>query len=119
MLDLSKKKGDAAEQAAARFLKKQGLPLIEHNYRCRFGEIDLIARDGPMLIFVEVRCRQSKRFGSAAESVNWRKQQRLIAAASHYLATVQGAELRCRFDVIEASACNGGFDINWLQNAFQ
>ena len=119
MLGLSKKKGDAAEQAAARFLKKQGLILIEHNYRCRFGEIDIIARDGPILAFVEVRYRHSNRFGSAAESVNFRKQQRLLAAASHYLATVQGTELPCRFDVIEASACNGGFDINWLQNAFQ
>ena len=72
-----------------------------------------------MLVFVEVRCRQSKRFGSAAESVNWRKQQRLIAAASHYLATVQGAELRCRFDVIEASEQQGKFQLHWLPNAFQ
>ena len=119
MPGLRRQKGDAAEHAAAQFLKKRGLKITERNYHCRYGEIDIIARDDSMLIFVEVRCRRHSRFGSAAESVNFRKQQRLVAAASHYLAAVQGSELRCRFDVIEASESDGCFDINWLQNAFQ
>lgn len=119
MFSLSQLRGDAAEKASVRFLKRQGLAIIETNYRCRYGEIDVIAKDGDHVVFLEVRSRSDQRYGSAAESVDYRKQQRLISAALHYLAHQLRTELPCRFDVIEASANGKGFDINWLKNAFQ
>ena len=78
--------GAQAEQAAAAYLVKRGLQLVEKNYRCRFGEIDLIMRAGVTLVFVEVRSRSSRAFGGAAASIDARKQRKLIAAAQHYLA---------------------------------
>ncbi len=119
--------GATAEEAAAQYLQRQGLKLIERNYRCRRGEIDLIMSDEQQLIFVEVRYRKNSRFGHAAETVNPRKQKKVISAASHYL-NGQSESTRCRFDVI---AINGSSDtdkiqdtaekfanIDWLINAF-
>lgn len=116
--------GDNAEQAACRYLQKQRLNLIARNYRCRFGEIDIIARSADHLVFVEVRYRNNKRYGSGAETVTTAKQRRIILTARHYLSYEAGghhcAELPCRFDVIEASpADNGELLLNWLPNAFQ
>src|SRR5204862_504789 len=78
--------GTLAEQRAERYLQSQGLGLIERNYRSRFGEIDLIMRDGTSLVFVEVRMRRNKDFGGAAASIDVRKQQRIIRTAHQYLA---------------------------------
>src|SRR3989304_3748927 len=90
--------GGAAEAAAAQFLARQGLTLICSNYRCRLGEIDLVLRDGPSIVFVEVRLRTNPSFGGAAESISPRKRSRIIAAARHYLAG--RPEAPCRFDVV-------------------
>ncbi|AMO69462.1 MAG: putative endonuclease [Zhongshania aliphaticivorans] len=116
--------GARAEQAACRYLQKQKLKVIAKNYRCRFGEIDIVCRSDEHLVFVEVRYRHSAHFGSAAETVNFAKQQRIILTARHYLSCNAGAkqysELPCRFDVIEASPGNSGeLQLNWLPNAFQ
>jgi uncharacterized protein (TIGR00252 family) len=80
----------------------------------RFGEIDLVMRDGATLVFVEVRYRRSDRFGAPAETVDRRKQQRLTAAANHYL-QAHPTVLPCRFDVV---AVSGGDRIEWIKNAF-
>ncbi len=113
-------RGKEAEQHACRYLKQQGLRIVAQNYRCRLGEIDIVARDQRYLVFVEVRYRQSSRFGSAAESVTPRKQQRLMAAARSYLGRKVRHEVPCRFDVIEALNEPGGeWQFNWLKNAFQ
>ncbi|MFI4953220.1 MAG: YraN family protein, partial [Burkholderiales bacterium] len=77
-------RGAAAEALAAEFLQARGLAIIERNYRCRGGEIDLIARDGETLIFVEVRLRSSAAFGGAAASITAAKRKRLTFAAAHY-----------------------------------
>lgn len=108
-------RGAAAENLAAAFLEQEGLRILERNYRCRFGEIDLVARSGRLLIFVEVRARSSERFGGAAGSITGAKRRRLVAAARHYLAThrVEGA---CRFDVVLVRGTAGG--IEWIENAF-
>lgn len=103
--------GKIAEQAAAAFLQNKGLRLITSNYYCRRGEIDIIAEDGATLVFVEVRRR--RHMSAAAESINPRKQQRLTAAATHYLAA--DGERPCRFDVV---LVDGNNKINWLRNAF-
>ena len=91
--------GGGAEDQAARLLQLHGYRIVERNYRCRLGEIDLIASDGEGLVFVEVRMRNGAAFGSALESVTPHKKKRLIAAARHYLMEL-GREPYCRFDVI-------------------
>ncbi|MFB1485552.1 MULTISPECIES: YraN family protein [unclassified Thiocapsa] len=106
--------GDAKERLAEDYLKRRHLQPIARNHRCRFGEIDLVMRDGETLVFVEVRYRRSDRFGSPAETIDRRKQQRLTAAASHYL-QAHPTLLPCRFDVV---AVSGGDRIEWIKNAF-
>jgi len=91
--------GVAAEQAAARFLQQQGLVLLAQNYSCRFGEIDLIMRDKQTLVFVEVRLRSHQAFASAADSIDYRKQQKLIRVAQFYLQS-HDLNLACRFDAV-------------------
>jgi len=95
----TKSTGDRAERIAEGFLVKQRMQLVARNYRCRFGEIDLIMRDGEVLVFVEVRMRASKAFGGAGASIHVAKQRRLIAAAQHYLAGLRQTP-PCRFDAI-------------------
>jgi len=107
--------GNAAEQLAALFLQKRGLKLVERNFRCSYGEIDLIMRDGNTLIFIEVRLRSSDNFGGAAMSINQTKQQKLRRSAALYLQT--RGDSACRFDAILMSK----LDINaveWIQDAF-
>ena len=91
--------GPRAEALAADYLARRGLTIVGRNFRTRFGEIDLIARDGRTLVFVEVRMRRSLRFGGAVESISAAKRERMIAAANGYLATL-GREPPCRFDAI-------------------
>ncbi len=106
--------GNFAEKEACAFLEKQGLKLVEKNYRCRTGEIDLIMQDKEALVFVEVRYRAKSDYGSALDSVDSHKIQKLISAASHYVSKHQ-PDLPMRFDVV-------GFDAslkpNWVANAF-
>jgi len=107
-------RGRHAERLAAAFLQERGLTLVARNYRCRFGEIDLIARDGKTLVFVEVRLRKNTAFGGAAASITAAKRAKLLRAARHYLAGVARAPA-CRFDALLLS---GDGPIEWLQNAF-
>jgi putative endonuclease len=109
------RRGVPAESLAAAFLEHQGLSVLERNYRCRFGEIDLVARSGPVLVFVEVRARSSEDFGGAAGSITGAKRRRLVAAARHYLAS-RRVQRECRFDVVLVRGREG--NIEWLANAF-
>ena len=95
-----------------------GLQLVERNYRSRYGEIDLIMRDGRTLVFVEVRYRSRSRFGGAEESVDRRKQTRLVLTAASYL---REHHLNCptRFDVAALKPGSGGPELNWIKGAFQ
>ena len=107
--------GQSAEAHAERFLESQGLKRVARNWRCRFGEIDLIMRDQSTLVFVEVRMRSHPNFGGAAASVTASKQRKLLAAAKLYLSTL--AELPpCRFDVVALTG--SGTTPEWLQSAF-
>lgn len=107
--------GAAAERIAEAFLLAQGLELVERNYRCRRGEIDLVLRHGATLVFVEVRLRRSGVFGGAAASVGSRKQARILAAARHYLAGKP--ETRCRFDVVALDRLAADA-VEWIRDAF-
>lgn len=112
--------GKQAEATACDYLEKQGLTLVERNYHCRRGEIDLVMQNGGTTIFVEVRYRRSSRFGSSAESVDWRKQAKLLAAAEHYLQQhPKAARGACRFDVVALSGENDQHQIDWITDAFQ
>ena len=107
--------GQAAEALAARYLERRGVRVLERNYRCRAGEIDLIGEDRESLVFFEVRLRRSQRFGGAAASVNAPKQARILRAARHYLAG--RAERPCRFDVLVLDELDAE-RIEWLRDAF-
>lgn len=109
-------KGSDAERCAEIFLLHQHLRLLERNYRCRFGEIDLIMRDGEVLVFVEVRLRTSLVFGGAAASITPVKQAKLLRTAQHYLAGFKAIP-PCRFDAVLLSNSKGG-KIEWIKNAF-
>lgn len=112
--------GNLAERMAEQIMRKAGLSCVTRNYRCRQGELDLVMRDGDTVVFVEVRYRQQSRWGSAAESVNQAKQQRLIFAAQHYLLHhPRLAHRPCRFDVIAAEGDpSNPASYNWIREAF-
>jgi putative endonuclease len=109
--------GQAAEDKALDYLRREGLALVNRNYRCKSGEIDLIMQQNDTLVFVEVRYRQSSHFGSAAESVTTSKQRKLLITANHYLQKNR-VDRPCRFDVVGIGGKNLT-EIEWIQNAFQ
>ena len=106
--------GPAAEALAARHLAEHGLTIVARNWRSRHGEIDIIARDGATLVFVEVRLRSNARYGGAAASITAEKQQRLITAAEQYLATLRNMP-PCRFDAVLLDGLDAR-RIEWLRN---
>ncbi len=107
-------RGAAAEALAADYLRSRGLTVVTRNYRCRFGEIDIVARDRDAIVFVEVRMRTSAAFGGAAASITPAKRLRMVRAAKHYLATLRD-EPECRFDAILLDALDPA-RIEWLSD---
>ncbi|MGH7266874.1 MAG: YraN family protein [Candidatus Rokuibacteriota bacterium] len=93
-------RGRTGEDLAARFLERQGLRILERNLRSRLGEIDLVARDGATLVFVEVKTRRPGAADPPQASVDGRKQRRLARLALNYLARRGLGDLGCRFDVV-------------------
>ncbi|KGE03246.1 YraN family protein [Pseudohaliea rubra] len=113
--------GDDYEAATARWLAARGSRILTRNYRCRAGELDIVALAGGQLRFVEVRARSNPRFASAAASVDARKQDRLRRTAAHFLACRwRGAMPPCRFDVVvwEPDAQSGKLRPRLIENAF-
>lgn len=106
--------GPRAEQLARAYLERQGLRFVESNWRCRFGEIDLVFQDGETIVFVEVRLRTNPRFGSAADSIHRAKRARLLAAARSYLA--RGRECPSRFDAVLLDRLDPGH-VEWIRDA--
>mgnify|MGYP002535881866 FL=1 len=114
--------GPWGEEKAAGFLLRKGYALVASNYRCKFGEIDLIVKNRRYLVFVEVKLRKNAEFAQAREFVDYRKQQRLRTTASMYLSRYP-TSLQPRFDVIEIYAPQGTetkkLIINHLEDAFE
>ncbi len=111
--------GDRAEDLAVALLERNGLRILERNYRVKGGEIDGIALDGDTLIFIEVRYRKNHRFGGAAASIDLRKQQRIIHAAQIYLMkNPRHAHRACRFDCVTLDALDTD-TAEWIKDAFQ
>ena len=108
-------RGAEAEAMAAAFLERKGLRVTERNFRCRLGEIDLVAHDGDTTVFVEVRQRASAAFGGAVASITSKKRARLLRAARFYLSRLRTMPA-CRFDalLIEGDPPR----IDWIRNAF-
>ncbi len=112
--------GQQAETQALKFLRGKGLRLLERNFHCRFGEIDLVMRDGECVVFVEVRKRKRNNIAAATQSVGSQKQRKLTLAASYYLAGLATDALpTCRFDVIGIDTEDERTSIDWRRNAFQ
>ena len=107
--------GARAEELCAELLRKAGLRVLARNWRCRHGEIDLVAEEGGTLVFAEVRYRRGQRYGGAAESVTAAKRARLIAAARLYLMRRPDAD--CRFDVLLLDSLEHS-RVQWIRNAF-
>ncbi len=109
--------GRRAEALAALYLERHGLAIVARNFRRRFGELDLIARDGDTLVFVEVRLRTHRDYGGAAASITGAKRTRLAKAAELYLASLDDVP-RCRFDAVLLSALDPP-RVEWLRNVFE
>jgi putative endonuclease len=112
---LPSQRGESAERHAEDFLQARGLQVVARNYRKPFGEIDLIAREGPTLVFVEVRKRSHRAFADGAESIDRRKLQRLRRTAEAFLQQQRWSG-PVRFDVLVLDARD---HVEWLQDAIQ
>jgi putative endonuclease len=111
--------GQEAEDTAARFLERAGLRVIERNVRLTHGEIDLVCRDGGVVVFVEVKCRHARWGDAPAEAVSWHKQRRLTRLAEHYLKWRHLHHVRCRFDVVAVTVQDDGSrSVRHLRAAF-
>lgn len=118
--DARKLVGRKGEELAIRHLKRQGLKVIERNYHSPGGEIDLIARDGDTLVFIEIKARSSAAFGLPQEAVDTHKQKRLIEAARVYMAEHRlGDNVKARFDVVAVHLGQPALSISWIRDAFQ
>lgn len=108
--------GDAAEQYALDFLISKGLRLVQRQFHCRFGEWDLILRQGELIVFVEVRYKRDTHFCHPEETIDFYKQKRLIRSAEFYLNRFPHAD--CRLDVVALTGSPPKLNITWIQDAF-
>lgn len=103
-MDTRNQQGASAESAATRLLIDAGYRIVDRNFRCKAGELDIVARDGDVLVFVEVRSRSDDDHGSAVEMIRRTKQHRVIRVARCYLEAVAPVFDECRFDVVAITA---------------
>ncbi len=110
--------GKTGEDLACAELERRGYAIVARRHRCRSGEIDIIARDGKTVVFVEVKARHSRAFGEAAEAVTALKQRRIARIASEYVVQQQLRDCPCRFDVVSIHFAGGQPAVEVFQNAF-
>ncbi|MBN2568187.1 MAG: YraN family protein [Deltaproteobacteria bacterium] len=110
--------GKAGEDCAVRFLKRKGYRIIERNYRCVFGEVDIIAIDQGTVAFIEVKSRTSDRFGNPEEAVGKRKQKKISQIAMNYLMVKDMVDCDARFDVVAVHLSVEGERTELIKNAF-
>ncbi|NOX20989.1 MAG: YraN family protein [Nitrospirae bacterium] len=110
--------GREGEDLAVKYLRKNGLKIIERNFRTPIGEIDIIARDGPAIVIVEVKTRTSLNFGHPLEAVDQRKQKRLRRLALYYLKYRGIENVQVRFDVLAIVKTDNGHKISYIKEAF-
>jgi putative endonuclease len=110
--------GNIGENAASDYLRKAGYEILAQKYRCRFGEIDIIAKNKDFIVFVEVKTRSNKVYGMPAEAVTYYKQQKIINTALNYLNFTKKANAALRFDILEVLWSPQGMQYNHIMNAF-
>jgi len=111
--------GKEGERVAERYLQKKGYTLVERNYRCPAGELDLIVLDRRVVVFVEVKTRTGHGFGSPLEAVEFRKQRKMIQAAQFFLAEKRLQQRDARFDVVGVSWPGRNPVVEHIENAFE
>ena len=110
--------GRRGEDLACAELEKRGYVILERRFRTRCGELDIVARDAGVLVFVEVKARSGSNFGTPLESVTWKKRQRLSQMAVAYLCHKRLGQVACRFDVISVNERRGAPTIELVRGAF-
>jgi putative endonuclease len=110
--------GKSGEDLACRELERRGYAIVARRFRVRSGELDIVARDGGVLVFVEVKTRAGRRFGSAAEAVTAAKQRRIALLAHEYLLRHRMSDCPCRFDVVSVHVDAGTPAVEIIRNAF-
>lgn len=111
--------GQQGEEAAIKFLKNKGYRILERNFRCPLGEIDVIAKHQGYLVFIEVKTRSSTKYGLPEEAINFYKQRKLKQLAHYYLKFKKLSNIKCRIDVVSVlSNRQNGFQIKLIPNAF-
>jgi putative endonuclease len=116
--DIRQRLGESGEDLACRELTNRGYAILERRYRTRHGEIDIVAQDGETIVFVEVRVKTTREFGTAAESVTPSKQRRVVAMAVDYLARNNAINRPCRFDVVAIDGIGKERRIAIIRSAF-
>ena len=111
-------KGKKGEDIAAARLRKEGCRIVERNYRCRYGEIDIIAMDAGDIVFIEVKSRKSDNFGSPEEAVGITKQRKISKVALNYLQEKGLADHNARFDIVAVKSTPQGNRVQIIKNAF-
>jgi putative endonuclease len=119
MQNNSQKFGERGENLAVWYLKQNGYKIIEQNYRSRMGEIDIIAKDGKTIVFVEVKSRRSIRYGSPKWAITPKKQRKISMVALYYLKTTQQTDIKARFDVVAITSNQDEPQIEIVENAFE
>ena len=110
--------GKTGEDLACRELERRGYAILARRYRLRMGEIDIVCRDGRTVVFVEVKAREGRVFGEAAEAVTVTKRRRIVSLATEYLARHHLSDQPCRFDVVSIQIESGAPVVQVIQNAF-
>lgn len=120
ILDPRKLFGQEGESAAEQYLRHKGYRIVARNLRSSVGELDLVAEDGPVLVFVDVKARRTDAFGGAIHAVHQRKQEKLVQLAAQYLARYHLKDRLCRFDVVLLQGTDAAASqIEHIENAFE
>lgn len=114
-IHIKKELGNSGEKIAVKYLEKNKYQVLEKNFYCRQGEIDIIAIDRNEIVFIEVKTRSGNNFGRPAEAVNYIKQKHMYKAAEYFLYKSDLLDEPVRFDVIEILIANGKFNINHIK----
>jgi putative endonuclease len=111
--------GKRGEDLACQELIRQGYAILDRRFRTRCGELDIVAKDGNVFVFIEVKARSGCRFGSPFESLTWQKRQRLSSMAESYLFLKRLSGVACRFDVVSIVESQSGCTIELIRGAFE
>ena len=114
-----KKLGDSGENIAVNYLEKNNYKILCRNYRCKFGEIDIIAKHKGTLCFVEVKTRTSEAYGSPQEAVRTKKQKKISRVALEFIQRYKLEDKDARFDVLAISFSFDGYKVGFIKNAFE